>query len=265
MKSRIVIIFYGIFLIPVFAAAQHHGSFKKFWYVQESDTLPYRLLLPAKYDSTKKYPMVIFLHGSGERGNNNTSQLNHGGNIFTNDSIMENYPAIVMFPQCATRSSWSTLTFRRDTILKRNIRIFPTGTSPKTDMKLLMLLIKDIKQNYPVDKKRIYVGGLSMGGVGTYELVYRMPKTFAAAFVICGAADLSTAKKLKKPSWWIFHGQKDSAISVEYGKEMATALENVGAKVKLTIYPEDGHNSWDDAFKEPGLFEWMFSKKIKIK
>ncbi|MEO8567835.1 MAG: prolyl oligopeptidase family serine peptidase, partial [Ginsengibacter sp.] len=94
--------------------------------------------------------------------------------------------------------------------------------------------------------------------------VYRMPKTFAAAFVICGAADPSTAKKLKKTNWWIFHGQKDSAISVEYGKEMATALKKAGAKVKLTIYPEDGHNSWDDAFKEPGLFEWMFSKKIKI-
>ncbi|MDQ6844301.1 MAG: phospholipase, partial [Bacteroidota bacterium] len=109
MKNQITSFLLCLFLTPVIALAQHHGAFKKYWYVQEGDTLPYRLLLPAKYDSTEKYPLIIFLHGSGERGDNNTSQLNHGGSVFTNDSIMENYPAIVVFPQCRNRSTWANM------------------------------------------------------------------------------------------------------------------------------------------------------------
>ncbi len=263
MKNRILLIFYSFFLIPAFAFAQHHGSFKKFQFIRDSDTLPYRLLIPVNYDSTKKYPLIIFLHGSGERGNDNSSQLNHGGNLFTTDSIMENYPAIVLFPQCSARGTWANMISRRDTIAKKRTIEFPKGLPPKTDMKLLMLLIPELETDYAIDKKRIYVGGLSLGGMGTYDLVNRMPKTFAAAFPICGAGNLSNAKNMKRTSWWIFHGQKDSSVYVEYGKTMADALEKAGAKVKLTIYPEDGHNSWDDAFKEPGLFAWMFKKKLK--
>ena len=263
MKNRIILIFACFFLMLAFVSAQHHGSFKKYWFVQGSDTLPYRLLLPAKYDSTKKYPLILFMHGSGERGNDNSSQLNHGGDLFTKDSIMKNYPAIVVFPQCAARSTWANMTSVTDTATKKRIFGFPVGLPPKQDMKLLMALISELETTYPVNKKRLYVGGLSLGGMGTYDLVNRMPKTFAAAFPICGAGNLSTAKIMKKTSWWIFHGQKDSSVYVEYGKTMAAALKKARAKVKLTIYLEDGHNSWDDAFKEPGLFAWMFKKNLK--
>jgi predicted peptidase len=181
MKKRITSIFCSFLLLPAFAIAQHHGSFEKNWFIEGTDTLPYRLLLPVNYDSQKEYPLILFLHGAGERGNNS----------------------------------------------------------------------------------RMYVGGLSLGGMGTYDLVYRMPKTFAAAFPICGAYNAASARKMKNTTWWIFHGQRDSTVSVEYGKEMAAVLRKSGAKVKLTIYPDASHNSWDQAFQEPGLFAWMFSKSIK--
>ena len=105
----------------------------------------------------------------------------------------------------------------------------------------------------------MYVGGLSMGGMGTYELVRRMPDKFAAAIAICGGADPVTAQQISKPSWWIFHGLKDNVVDPQLSKNMAAALKAAGADVQLTLYPEDGHDSWDDAFKEPQFFSWMFS------
>lgn len=262
MRSNFFFIVAAFCLLPVIATAQHHGSFKKFQFIQAEDTLPYSLLLPYRYDSFKKYPLLLFLHGSGERGDNNNSQLNHGGNLFTKDSIMENYPAIVVFPQCAVKSSWSDYTTHIDSASKLRIFEFPQNPPPKPDMALVMLLIKDLKQNFSIDTKRMYVGGLSMGGIGTYDIVNRMPKTFAAAFAICGAGNPATAKNMKKTSWWLFHGEKDSTVLPENSRIMASALKKAGAKVKLTIYPQDGHNSWDDAFIEPGLFKWMFAQKI---
>lgn len=262
MKSKIILIA-ACFLSPVFVFAQHHGAFKKYEYVQGTDTLPYRLLLPAFYDPSKQYPLIIFLHGAGERGNNNESQLNHGGRVFKNDSIMLNYPAIIVFPQCSRHSAWGTARLKKDSATKRLLITYPKDLPPRKDMELVMDLIPELETNYPIDKERLYVGGLSLGGIGTYELVYRMPDTFAAAFVMCGAGDTANAKKMKETSWWIFNGQKDSAIYVEHAIAMSDALKSAGASVKLTVYPEDGHNCWDDAFIEPGLFDWMFEKKLK--
>ncbi|MEO6638690.1 MAG: dienelactone hydrolase family protein [Ginsengibacter sp.] len=265
MKNKILLIA-ACFLLPALVSAQHHGAFQKYQYIQGSDTLPYRLLLPASYnhfDTTTKYPLIIFLHGSGERGNNNTSQLNHGGRLFTNDSIMLNYPAVVIFPQCAARSRWSNFRMHKDTVTKIPSITFPLDLPPTKDMELLMQLIAEVDTTYYIDTQRIYVGGLSLGGMGTYDIVYRNPGKFAAAFPICGAEDPEVAKNMTGTAWWIFHGQKDSGVSVKYAQAMDSALKKEGVDVKLTIYPEAGHNSWDDAFKEPGLFDWMFEKKLK--
>ena len=119
------------FLIPSAVVAQHHGAFKKYWYIQESNTLPYRLLLPVRYTLAKKYPLILFLHGGGEKGNNNTSQLNHGGRLFVSDSIMLNYPAIVVFPQCAKHSSWTNFSSQKNTVSKIRTYTFPRGSAPK--------------------------------------------------------------------------------------------------------------------------------------
>lgn len=263
MKSRKLLIFYCLFLIPAFVSAQHYGTFKKYWFVKDTDTLPYRMLLPARYSHLKQYPLIIFLHGGGERGNNNESQLNNGGTLFIKDSIMLNYPAIVVFPQCDKRSSWTNLISHKDSVSKIRTYEYPKVSPPKKDMRLVMELITDLKKISSIDTQRIYVGGLSMGGFGTYDIVNRMPETFAAAFVICGAGDTASAPNMKETSWWLFHGEKDSTVFPENSRMMEEALKKAGAEVKLTIYPDEGHDSWNDAFKEPGFFEWMFKKKLK--
>jgi predicted peptidase len=124
-----------------------------------------------------------------------------------------------------------------------------------------MELVPVILESYPVKKEQVYVGGLSMGGMGTYELVRRMPNMFAAAFAICGGADPVTASKLKATSWWIFHGMKDDIVAPEFSQRMAAALKRAGAAVKITLFPAANHNSWDSAFAEPELPVWLFSKR----
>jgi predicted peptidase len=128
-------------------------------------------------------------------------------------------------------------------------------------MKLLVNLVKYVVKSYPVNKDQVYAMGLSMGGMGTFELVRRMPKTFAAAIPICGGADPATAKQLRKSDWWIFHGLKDNVVDPKFSMVMEAALKDKGATVQATYFPNANHNSWDPAFAYPGLLDWLFSKK----
>jgi predicted peptidase len=254
------------FLLIVFfytgnmAKAQSASPYQKLNFISEKDTLPYRLLLPENYDATKKYPLILFLHGSGERGNDNEAQLAHGSKLFLKDSIRKNYPAIVVFPQCPVNSFWSNVDIKTNEKGERDLK-FQTGGKLTVAMDLLQQLVKNIIKDYRVQKKQIYVGGLSMGGMGTFEIVSRNPKLFAAAFPICGGADSATASKIKRVSWWVFHGAKDDVISPKYSQQIVDALKKVNAHVKFTLYPQANHNSWDSAFAEPGLFPWLFSNK----
>jgi predicted peptidase len=226
------------------------------------DTLPYRLLLPENYDPAQKYPVVFFLHGSGERGNDNALQLVHGAKLFLNPNNRKRFPAFVVFPQCPQNSYWSNQQTIQDSSGK-SFRHFPTDIPPTRAMVLLMGLVDHILESYSVNKEQVYVGGLSMGGMGTFELAWRKTGLFAAAFPICGGGNPSTAEKLKDIKWWVFHGAKDNVVLPEYSTVMVRALEEAGASVKYTHYPDANHNSWDPAFAEPGLLEWLFSQKRK--
>lgn len=241
-----------------FSFAQE-SLYEKHIFVSDNDTMPYRLLLPENYDPAKKYPLILFLHGSGERGSDNEKQLVHGANLFLRDSIRKKYPAIVIFPQCSESSYWSNVTFIYDSTKKRTGFNFSMKEQPTTAMKLLLQLIDQLQHNYKL-KKQFYVGGLSMGGMGTFELVARKPKLFAAAFPICGGGDSTTAKKLTKTKWWIFHGLKDDVVLPEFSKTMAAAIKSKGGNVKLTLYPDANHNSWDPAFAEKELLSWLFAQ-----
>lgn len=262
MKKSFLLIPLLFFMMKV-AYTQDLSLYTRHLFIQKNDTMPYRLLLPLNFDVHKKYPLILFLHGSGERGNDNEKQLVHGGDLFLKDSIRENYPAIVVFPQCAAKGFWANIGNHYDSAAKKRVIEFNEDSEPTKEMALLLGLLKSLEKNYPLNKKKMYVGGLSMGGMGTFELVLRKPKTFAAAFAICGGASTTTAKKMKKTAWWIFHGLKDNTVDPQFSKDMADALKQAGAEVRLTLYPEDGHNSWDDAFKEPELFKWIFSHHKK--
>ena len=201
--------------------------------------LPYRYLLPRDYDPAKVYPLLIFLHGIGESGTDNERQLTWGAEIFQRDSIRTRYPAIVVFPQC-----------------KRDVYWFE-----RWGMYHLKMMLDSLNGNYEIDPTRTYIAGLSMGAYGTYAMVAEHPDVFAAAIAISGSGDTKKSASMKKPSWWIFAGEKDETVPSGKSKSMANALKKHGAKVRLTIYPTAGHKeSWEYAFNEPDFCYWMFTK-----
>lgn len=243
--------------------ATDFSLYEKLFFSEGTDTLPYRLLLPENYDASKQYPLVVVLHGAGERGKDNEVQLKHGGQVFLKDSVRKAFPAIVVFPQCSFFSFWSNVKFDFDMVAKKPKFLFQTGGEPTVSMRLAIGLVNKTLQEYPIKKDQVYVGGLSMGGMGTFEMVRRMPGVFAAAFPICGGAEPSTATALTQTSWWVFHGGKDPVVPVKFSEDMVAALKTAEAReVKFSLYPEALHNSWDSAFAEPDLLPWLFSKRL---
>ena len=227
--------------------------------VQDTDSLPYRLLLPENYDSSKQYPLLFMLHGSGERGSDNLLPLTHGGDLFVRPDIRRKFPAIVVFPQCASNSFWSNVLMLSGEGGKRSFSFLEHG-HPTRSMLLLEELVYYMINNYPVNKSQVYAGGLSMGGMGTFELVQRNPGIFAAAFSICGGANPAIAKDIKKVKWWIFHGAKDDVVDPAFSEKIVLALKREHAVVRYTLYPDANHNSWDASFAEPDLLPWLFAQ-----
>ncbi len=250
----------SLLFVSLFVTAQDLSLYEKHLYIKDQDTLRYRLLMPANFDASKQYPLILFLHGAGERGNDNEKQLVHGAKFFLREEVRENFQAIIVFPQCPQNSYWSNVDIKNTSEGKREF-VFKSGGEPSKAMDLTQQLLKWMIAKFPVKKKQIYVGGLSMGGMGTFEIVRRNPELFAAAFPICGGGAPSGADHLKKVKWWVFHGAKDNVVPPENSAVMVEALREAKAFVKFTLYPEANHNSWDPAFAEPELLPWLFSVK----
>lgn len=251
-----------ILIIPFSVEAQTREDYKKERFIQNSDTLNYRILFPKDFSEDQKYPVILFLHGAGERGSDNEAQLTHGGKLFLEQQ--KAFPAIVIFPQAPKEDFWAKIEVDREaTPIEFN---FKNTTEPTNSLKMVMALMDTIVNENFADKNRIYVGGLSMGGMGTYELLYRKPEMFAAAIAICGGADPEIAKHYPVGfNIWIFHGEKDEVVSPEYSKTMAREINSNGGNAKLSLYPEADHNSWDAAFEEPYLLPWLFNNRKNTK
>lgn len=254
----ILALLYTLLMIPFSVVAQTREEFKRENFVQNSDTLNYRILYPKDFDKNKKYPLLLFLHGAGERGNNNVAQLTHGGDLFLQEEVREKFPALVIFPQAPKEDYWARVEVNRE--VKPFELNFKKEEGPTTSLQLVMALLNSITTEEFVDNNRIYVGGISMGGMGTYELIYRQPELFAAAFAICGGANPAIAQNYPEGfNIWIFHGEKDDIVPPAFSKEMARMINTHGGNAKLSLYPDDNHNSWDSALAEPYLLPWLFS------
>jgi predicted peptidase len=238
--------------------AQDFNQYHKEVFVKGKDRIQYRVLLPENFDANRKYPLLIFLHGSGERGADNEKQLSHGGKLFLDPKVRQKFQAIVVFPQCPLEDRW-TAAERVPGGKGKDSFAFKKGGKPTAAMQALVKMTDDFLAKPYVDQRQVYVGGLSMGGMGTYELLRRKRKTFAAAFAICGGDNLANVKKYKHVPLWIFHGGKDDVVSPELSKEIADHLKVIGKEVKFTLYADDNHNSWDSAFAEPQLLPWLFA------
>lgn len=258
--SKIFLVVISIF--TTLNAMSQNDLFEKKEFIRGTDTLRYRIMYPEGYSAAKKYPMIVFLHGAGERGKDNEAQLKHGGNLFTSAENRKKFPAIVIAPQCPKIDFWARIGFRQGDSLGGFT--FPSEQPIGKALNLVSLLVDSMVAEKNVDTKKVYVGGLSMGGMGTFELLWRKPKTFAAAFPICGGGD---PKKVSEYASgfpiWIFHGDADRTVAVSNSRLMVNTLKDAGAKVKYTEYPGVGHNSWDNAFAEPELFKWLFAQQKK--
>lgn len=254
MKKLLTI---ALLLFVQLANAQDKTLFSKEQFVKGGDTLQYRMLLPENFDEKKQYPVLFFLHGAGERGTNNEAQLIHGSKLFLNPENRKNFPAIIIFPQCPQDDYWANVIIGDGKKLERFS--FQKGGKPRKSMELLIALVAKIKSEKFSDKDRFYVGGLSMGAMGTYEILRRKPNVFASAFAICGGDHVENVKKYKHVPLWIFHGAKDSVVPIQKSEIVVNELKRLNSDVKFRVYPDANHNSWDPAFAEPDFLSWIFS------
>lgn len=253
-------IFWLLLIVVSNVLVAQQELFSKELFLHEEDTLKYRLLLPKNFDKNKAYPLVLFLHGRGESGNDNEIQLVHGSQLFLDNYESDAFPAIVIFPQCPKDDYWSNV--KRD-YSKAGLEKFKYKRRgrPTKAMQLVLDLMDDITKKPYVKKSQIYVGGLSMGGMGVFDILKFRPNMFAAAFPICGGGNpKSVCKYADKVSLWVFDGGKDDVVDPYFSLRMVTALREKGADVKLSYFENDNHNSWDSAFAEPELLPWLFSK-----
>ena len=196
--------------------------------------LKYLLYLPKDYAAKPSWPLMLFLHGAGERGDNLDVVKKHGPPKLI--AAGRDFPFIVVSPQCPKDRWWEPLE--------------------------LKLLLDEIVEKHHVDQDRVYVTGLSMGGFGTWALAGYQPKRFAALVPICGGGESMRVKQLAKMPIWVFHGGKDPVVPLERSEKMVEALKKAGStSVKFTVYPEAQHDSWTQAYDDPELYEWLLQQK----
>ncbi len=225
-------------------------------YNDGADTLRYRYIEPLTLEKGKKYPLVLFLHGAGERGSDNEAQLIHCSRVFTSPVNRLDYPCYAIFPQCPEDGYWAYPD--RSAFALKNLPV----DFPETDlMKAVIDLVDSFAETYPVDTRRLYVMGLSMGGMATFDILARHPEKFAAAVPICGAVNVDRLGPEIKSSVRIYHGDADPVVPLYYARAAYWKLLSSGVSVEYKEYPGVGHNSWDPAVSEPDFLPWMFSQK----
>ena len=207
--------------------------------ITQNVRLDYLLSLPPGYQhGGQKWPLILFLHGAGERGTNLSKVSIHGPPKLVKQK--KEFPFIIVSPQCPTDEIWNDAA--------------------------LLALLDEVTKNYRVDPRRVYLTGLSMGGFGTWSLGLRHPERFAAIAPICGGGDIlpalltskEKAKALRSLGVWAFHGARDPVVSLAESERMIAAMKKAGVTdVQLTVYPEADHDSWTQTYENPKLFEWF--------
>ena len=228
-------------LLPAFTLAQDKtttGFVDKTFKNADGKTSPYVVFVPKDYDGKKEFPVILFLHGSGETkgGSKMPVEVGIGTAIKAREKT---FPFITVIPQSEKR----------------------TWGAASDDGKRAMAILDEVMKEYKTDPKRIYLSGLSMGGYGTWSLAAAHPDKWAAMVPVCGGGDPKDAEKIKNIPCWCFHGDADTAVPVQKSKDMIEALKKAGAEPKYTEYPKVGHNSWDKAYGTDELYTWLLEQK----
>ncbi len=234
-------------LLGVTSSAADFSDYLKETYKDEQSgkSILYRLFVPEDYDESKEYPLVIFLHGGGNSDPENEAQLTADYSIvkrLIREDYLQKYPCIILAPQCYG---------------------FEDHWGKATDV--LMSLITSLTENYSIDKDRLYITGLSLGGFGTCDMLQSYPGVFAAAAPLCGSYITSSegAKIYAQTPMWVFHGAQDPVIPVEMSRDVVDAIKKAGGKnIKYTEFPAAGHNIWNKTYHMSDLYEWMFAQRL---
>ena len=198
-------------------------------------TLRYWLFVPADYsaDESKKWPLLLFLHGSGERGDDLEIVKEHGPPKLV--EAKPDFPCVTISPQCPQDTRWNAAELAK--------------------------LVESVANNLRIDRQRLYVTGLSMGGSGTWSLLAKYPGLFAAAVPICGRGDLTQLDRIAKTPVWVTVGGKDSEKAVKGNEEIVAALQKAGGQVEFTLYPDLEHDCWTATYENPKVWEWLLSQR----
>lgn len=219
-------------------------------------TLPYRLYVPADYDPSKSYPVLLFLHGAGERGNDNESHVNATvQNLFNKrpDTLSQ---TIVICPQCPAGEQWVDYPWANGNYSTDSVK-------ESKALSTAYEILESILDNFSCDKDRVYIMGLSMGGYGTWDMLVRHGDTFAAGVPLCGGGDPSKAEYLKDIPIWTYHGTADGTVKYEGTNEMYNAIVAAGGtKITFTSVENAGHNVWTEATCNAKLIDWLFAQRL---
>ncbi len=196
-----------------------------------SASMDYLLYLPSNYAAspTEQFPLLLFLHGAGERGSDLERVKHHGPPRLASEG--RQFPFIIASPQCPAEDWWHG--------------------------HLLRILLDELLATLRIDTERLYLTGMSMGGYGTWEMAMMYPDLFAAIAPICGGGNPYWVRRIKRVPAWAFHGGKDPVVPLEKSEEMVAALQSAGGDARLTVYPDAGHDSWTQTYNNPDLYTWL--------
>ena len=222
----------------------------------KNQSLNYRILFPKNFDKNKSYPLILFLHGIGERGDDNKLQLKYVDKVFLNENNYNNYESVVIFPQAPLDDNWSSRLLTKNEIRQ----VFPENENPTKSLQLVIKLMDSLINEDFIDNKRVYLSGLSNGAMGSFELLKNRPNMFASAVLICGGGNPKWAREFAKTTpVWVAHGSDDDVVLPELSINMVNAIIKYGGSPKFSLYDNVKHDSWFNVFNDPEYLEWMFS------
>jgi predicted peptidase len=241
-------------------ASQDFNAYEKHYFNAPLLNMPYLYMRPLHAEPLKKYPLLIFLHGANQRGFDNERPLLIGGAFFSRDSIRNKYNSYILFPQCPEIDTWAYFETTSDPQTGKVTALnFPFKKQPTEVSQVLMQLLDSLVKSDAIDPDRIYIAGLSQGGMGVLDLIARYPDRFAAGVSMCGAGNVTTTKLFaQKVPLWLFHGEKDDIIPVDFSRSYYKRLTRLHADVQYTEYLNVLHNCWINAFKTAEWVDWMY-------
>ena len=240
--------------IPVFAAPTDSVLEKHAFSLPSVGTLPYRLARPPASAPGKKFPLVVILHGAGQRGTDNAQHLASVVPAFLAADIRARHPSFIVAPQCPPDVKWTAVNWQA-------IPPAPQTAEPTYAMHLVLELIARLSADLPIDNDRIYLVGVSMGGSGTWDLITRRPDLFAAAIPLCGGADAATGRRLAALPVWCFQGARDDVVRPALSRDMIAAIKAAGGAPRYTEFPDAGHEIAAEVFRDPAVIPWLFAQR----